>query len=298
MNKPNGGDFAHISRSFLDLRQIPRGVMLALGASKEPRVIARPVGSQRRVTRVSATLYAVHTSHPSHAARLMLEHKGIEHEVVNLVPGTHPAAVRARGFQSGTVPALRLAGRRIQGTRAISRALDEAQPEPPLFPVDPQQRIRVEQAELWGDDILQPVPRRIGGWVFANRPEMRTRLAREAGLPVPRLLGLAGRPVTWCNARKVGANDTEQVRATVEMLLPLLDHVDDLLNEGTIGGEQRNAADFQIGTSVRLLVTFADLAPALEGREATRFATALMPHYPTGVPAGLLPQEWLEPLRG
>ena len=247
--------------------------------------------------RVSATLYAVHTSHPAHAARLMLEHKGIEHQVVNLVPGAHAAAVRALGFRGGTVPALRLDGRRIQGTRAISRALDGAQPEPPLFPADPQERIRVEQAELWGDDILQPVPRRIGGWVFANRPEMRTRLAREAGLPAPRLLGLAGWPVTWYNARKVGANDTEDVRKTVEMLPPLLDHVDDLLNEGTIGCEQRNAADFQIGTSVRLLITFADLAPALEGRAAVRFATELMPEYPTGVPAGLVPHEWLELLR-
>ena len=47
---------------------------------------------------MSATLYAVYTSHPSHAARLMLEHKGIDHEVVNLVPGTHAAAVRAHGF--------------------------------------------------------------------------------------------------------------------------------------------------------------------------------------------------------
>ena len=227
----------------------------------------------------------------------MLEHKGIEHKLVNLVPGTHAAVVRTLGFHSGTVPALRLEGRRIQGTRAIARALDEVQPDPPLFPIDPPQRMRVEQAERWGDDVLQPVPRRIGGWVFANRPEMRVRLAREAGLPAPRLLGAAGRPVTWYNARKVGASVTEQVRKTVEMLPSLLDHVDDLLNEGTIGGEQRNAADFQIGTSVRLLMTFPDLAPALEGRSATRFAAELMPEYPTGVPAGLVPLEWVALLR-
>jgi len=245
-----------------------------------------------------ATLYVVYTSHPSHAARLMLEHKGIDHKVVSLVPGTHPAAVRALGFRNGTVPALRLDGRRIQGTRAISHALDEAQPEPPLFPADAQERIRVEEAELWGDEILQPVPRRIGGWVFANRPEMRIRIAREAGLPAPRLLGPAGWLLTWLNARRVGARDTEQVRKTVERLPRLIDHVDDLLDEGTIGREQRNAADFQIGTSVRVLMTFADLAPELEGRRAVRFAAKLMPDYPTGIPAGLLPQEWLNPPRG
>jgi hypothetical protein len=112
-------------------------------------------------------------------------------------------------------------------------------------------------------------------------------------LPAPRLLGLAGWPVTWYNARKVGASATEDVKRTVEMLPSLLDHVDELLGDGTIGGEQRNAADFQIGTSVRLLATFADFAPALEGRAATDFATDLMPDYPTGIPAGFVPHEWL-----
>jgi len=228
----------------------------------------------------------------------MLEHKGIEHKVVNLVPGTHAAVLRPLGFRNGTVPALKLDGRRVQGSRAISRALDEAQPEPTLFPADAQARIRVDQAERWGDDILQPVPRRLVGWITINRPELRIKLAREAGVPAPRLLGRANWPLAWYFARKVGAIDTERVRRMVGMLPALLDHVEELLDEGTIGGKQRNAADFQVGTSVRLLMTFGDLAPALEGRRAARFAAKLMPDYPTGVPAGLVPQEWLESLRG
>lgn len=117
-------------------------------------------------------------------------------------------------------------------------------------------------------------------------------------MPAPHLVASVGWPVAWYFAHKVGANDTEGVRRTVAMLPALLDHVEDLLDEGTIGGGQRNAADFQIGTSVRLLMTFADLAPALDGRKAARFATELMPDYPTGVPAGLVPQEWLESIRG
>ena len=63
--------------------------------------------------RVSVTLYAIPPSHPSHAARLMLEHKGVQHKVVNFVPGMHAAGVRALGFRSGTVPALKVDGRRV-----------------------------------------------------------------------------------------------------------------------------------------------------------------------------------------
>jgi glutathione S-transferase len=250
------------------------------------------------VSRARATLYAVHTSHPAHAARLMLEHKGIEHRVVNLVPGTHAAAVRALGFRAGTVPALRLDGRRIQGSRAISRALDAAKPDPPLFPADPSLRARVEEAERWGDEILQPVPRRIGGWLFAHRLALRTKVVRERGVPLSGMVGLVGWPVTWYFARKVDATDPGKVRALIAALPELLDHVDALIADGTIGGHQRNAADFQIGITARLLMTIADLEPALAGRPATRLGTELMPEYPTGIPAGSIPPEWLEPLRG
>lgn len=224
----------------------------------------------------------------------MLEHKGIEHRVVNLVPGTHAALLRPLGFRGGTVPALKMEERRIQGSRAISRALDAAQPEPALFPAEPAERIRVEEAEHWGDRVLQPIPRRLGGWINVHRPELRTKLAREAGVPAPRAIASVGWPVAWYFAHKVSANDTESIRTMVTTLPGLLDHVDGLLGAGTIGGARRNAADFQIGTSIRLLMTFEDLAPVMEGREATRFAAALMPDYPTGVPGGLVPPEWLE----
>jgi glutathione S-transferase len=84
---------------------------------------------------VSARLYSLSLSHPSQAARLMLEHKGLEHEVVELLAGIHPLQLRAAGFRAGTVPALKLDGRRVQGSLRISRALEQARPEPALFPL-------------------------------------------------------------------------------------------------------------------------------------------------------------------
>ena len=244
-----------------------------------------------------AKLYAIPPSHPSHAARLMLERKGINHKVVNLVPGTHAAALRPLGFRNGTVPALKLGRRRVQGSRAISRALDEAQPEPRLFPADPQKRIKVEEAERWGDDILQNVPRRMTRWLTIRKPEMRVHMARESGVPLPRVIGPLNAPVARYFARKVGANDDERVQRTAAMLPALLDHVEGLLDEGTIGGKEPNAADFQIAATLRVLLSFEDLEPIIGKRKAAKWAKGLMPDYPTSVPAGYLPAEWLDPLR-
>ena len=66
--------------------------------------------------------------------------------------------VRLRGFPGDRVPAVRFPdGRRAQGTRPLARVLDEVQPEPRLVPDDP----RVEEAERWGDDVLQQWARRM-----------------------------------------------------------------------------------------------------------------------------------------
>ena len=131
----------------------------------------------------------------------MLERKGIEHKVVNLAPGTHAAAVRALGFRRGTVPALKLEGRRVQGSRQIARALDEARAEPKLFPNDPEARLAVEEAERWADEVFQDTPRMLTRWLAMNRPEMRVHMATEAGVPAPRLLGRANSDCATSPAR-------------------------------------------------------------------------------------------------
>ena len=245
---------------------------------------------------VKAKLYGLEPSHPTHAARGMLEYKGIDHKVVNIVPGMHAAAMRPLGFRGGTVPGLKIDGRRIQGSRQISRALDEIQPEPRLFPADPELRIRVEEAERWGDDVLQNVPRRVTRCLTVTRPELRTHMATEAGVPAPKLAGALNAPIARYFARKVDATE-ERAKAALGLLPALLDHVEKLLDEGTIGGSERNAADFQIAATVRALMSFEDLAPAIAGRPAGTFALELYPEWPTSIPAGFIPGEWLPPAR-
>jgi glutathione S-transferase len=246
---------------------------------------------------MEATLYSIPPSHPSHAARLMLEHKGIAHRVVDFIPGTHSALVRAAGFPRGTVPALKLDGRMVQGTREISRALDQVRPEPALFPSDPDARAAVEEAERWGDQELQNLPRFPTRWLAMNRSEMRIHMVKEAGVPAAGLVAAVNAPVARHFAAKVGADDALRVRGLLATLPDKLDHVDGLIAGGVIGGEEPNAADFQIAPTVRVLMSFEDLRPLVEGRPAGDLAMRLMPEYPTSVPPGMVPPEWLADLR-
>jgi glutathione S-transferase len=243
-----------------------------------------------------ATLYSLALSHPSQAARLMLERKGIEHEVVDLFPGLHPIALRRFGFRGGTVPALRLNGRRVQGSRAISHALDELQPEPALFPREPDRRRAVEEAEAWGEGELQPVPRRLFRWAVSHRQSLRRwMVGEELGMPLPGVVAAAQLPMAVAFARMARATG-EQARADVAGLPGMLDHVDALIADGTIGADAPNAADFQIGTTVRVLLAFSDLRDAVEGRPAADLALRVLPRYPGPIPPAL-PREWLAALR-
>jgi glutathione S-transferase len=240
---------------------------------------------------VKAKLYSLALSHPSRAAGLMLRHKGIEHQIINLIPGSQPVVLRLRGFRGPTVPALQIDGRKVQGSLQISRALEELQAEPSLFPADPELRPAVEDAERWGEAEYQPVPRRLFRWATVKDGSLREALARTAGLPSPSLVGRATVPVAWYFARASQAND-DSVRADLTRLPALLDRVDELIAEGVIGDELPNAADFQIATTTRVLMNFSSLRPLIEERPAGEHAQRVVPRFGAGFPLHL-PQEWV-----
>jgi glutathione S-transferase len=245
---------------------------------------------------MNARLFTIPASHPSWTARLMLDRKGIPYKRVDLVAAVHKPALRALGFASSTVPALRLDGRRVQGSREISRALDEVVPEPRLFPSDPAQRAKVEEAERWGDEVLQPVPRRIAwGILSRDRSPIRSYLeGSRLGIPTS-IAAATSAPIVAVAARYNKADDAH-VRADLEALPGLIDHVDSLIADGVIGGAEPNAADFQIATSIALLLTFDDIRPLITGRPAEELANRLAPAFP-GHAGPTLPAGLLEPLR-
>ena len=241
---------------------------------------------------MSATLFGVPASHPSLAAELMLRHKGIRYRRIDLVAVMHRGMVRALGFPGSTVPAMGIDGARVQGTKEISAALESLQPSPPLFPADPERRRGVLEAEAWGDTVLQPVARRL---VWAGLKRDRSTIGsylENARNPVP--VGVAERIAAPIVAAAVLGNKASDsnVQGDLAELPHLLDRVDDLLEQGTIGGDELNAADFQIATSTALLATMGDVRPLMEGRAALGHARRVVPGYPGRLPR-VFPPAWL-----
>jgi glutathione S-transferase len=249
---------------------------------------------------VTVALYWLEISHPSQAARAMLDLKALDYELKTLVPLAHRAQLHLAGFRGGTVPALKLDGRRIQGSRAIARALDERWPEPPLFPADPVARRQAEAAERWGDEQFQPVPRRLFRYAMRHHAHVRRWGARVAGFPAPDLVAAAMPPVVAGFARTVESDGRRAsaggVRADLAALPALLAEADRLLAAGTLALDPPGAATLQILSTVHTLEAFADLKARVAAHACAAPARQLFPPAPGEVPP-FLPAEWLEPLR-
>lgn len=245
---------------------------------------------------MNVRLYTIPGSHPGVAAQLMLKHKGIDFKRTDLFPVISKLVVRGLGFPRNTVPAMKFDGKKVQGSREIARELERLQPEPALFPVDPEKLVAVEEAERFGDEQLQHPVRQLIWWALRKDKAPLRSFSSDAKLGIP--IGLAVKtaaPIVALSAHFNEAND-ENVRADLGALGGLLDRVDELITAGTLDGEQLNAADFQIGPSIRLAMTMQDLRPLIESRPAGRLAERVQPQLPGDVPP-IFPPAWLQPLR-
>jgi glutathione S-transferase len=235
-----------------------------------------------------ARLYLFELSHPSQMARIALQMKGVPFEERELPAGFQPALLRLSGFQRGTVPALKLEdGRRLQSTLEITRVLDELSPGAPVLHPSPE----VTEVEHWAERELQMSPRRMFRWAAVRQFEVREWVNRLNGLPAPSLGARLATPIAKSMANKVGADDAK-VQEELRLLPERLDRVDALLASGLIGGETLNAADLQVGCSVRALLALPQVAPFIAGRPAEAHARRVLPETPEPVPLHL-PEAWL-----
>lgn len=246
---------------------------------------------------MKAHLFVIPASHPSITAQLMLDHKGIDYKQTDLLPVISKGVLRGLGFPRNTVPAIKIDGDRVQGSREIARELERLRPEPALFPTDPAKRAAVEEAERFGDEKLQHPIRQILWWSIKRDKEPLRSYSEGAKLGVPLSLAMkTAAPVVALSARFNEADD-EHVRRDLTELPALLQKVDDWIAAGVLNGEQLNAADFQIAPSLGLALTMDDLRPSIENRPAGELAKRVVPDYP-GMTPPILPPAWLQQLRG
>lgn len=238
-------------------------------------------------------LYALPGSHPCAAVEVALQLKGIEYKRIDWLPMAQ-VLLGPVVYGGNTVPGVRADGERLAGSRTIMRKLDAIAPDPPLLPPpsDAVARARVLEAERWGDEVLQDVPRRLLDAGFLRDPACMESYAGDAKLPLPRGMLRPALPLTAKLMARRNKADDAKAKADVAALPAQLEHIDAWIADGVLGGEQPNAADLQIGSSIRLLETIADIRPILEGHKALEL-TRWFPPQPGEVPAGTLPAEWL-----
>lgn len=260
-----------------------------------PQAASASQGVQRK----RGTLFVIPGSHACRTAMLTLDVKGVPYRVIALPTGPHALAVRLLGFPGhskpirsvdgethaalahldrlGTVPALRYDGRRVQTNRAITTFLEELFGDPPLFPADPERRAAVERAVLFGDEDLQMAARRYvlaagsGGLGALHRRGGEGRLGALLATNVP--MRFAASEI----AARVMFRAAGRDAAMLEELRPMLDRLDEWCAEGVIGGEEINAGDLAIATSLALLDYRLDLREELRPRPSFALVERLLP---------------------
>ena len=240
-------------------------------------------------------LYGFTGSNSVYTGRLLLEHKGIDYTFVKLPPAAHALILLACGFETTGAPALKIGRCRVQGTRWIARALDELYPGKPLFPADPAKRRAVEHAERWGEE-LQNATRRI--FYCAGRRDraaFMSVMGTDRG-PIKRTAMRIFAPVIMKLATAVHRATDPAGREDIELLPARLAQIDTWIAAGLLGGDELNAADYQIAVNVSAMLLSVDLAPFIDARPAAKLARRVAPDY-VGHLGPVIPEEWLAPLR-
>jgi glutathione S-transferase len=237
---------------------------------------------------MAARLYVVHGSHPCATVAKAMELKGVPFRTVELPPPMHAAIQRLR-FGTRTVPAVRFDdGEKLVGSRAIVAWLEKSRPDPPLYPTDTDARTKVEEAERWGEEVFQPIARRLLWPAIKRNPGALVSYSQHSKIPLPGFMLRLNAPLIARAEMRLNAATPEAQRADLAAMPEHLDRIDGYIADGVIGGAEPNAADLQIASTLRLMMTMEDLRTQIEPRPSAALALRLFPQQDGHLPAGSL----------
>jgi glutathione S-transferase len=239
------------------------------------------------------TLHVINGSHPCAAVLRGCELKGIDVRLVEYMPPMHPLILKLR-FGTTRVPLLKLSsGELVPGSRRIMQRLDALQPDPPLYPKE--HIAAVEEADRWGDEVLQAAARRLLWAAVRNAPAALSSF--QAGSRLPSLPGPVIRlvaPLVVKGEERLNHITPEIVRADAAALPGMLAELQRFHDDGAFGTENPTAADLQIGSSIQLLRAIEDLRPIVDANPLARETARWLPPAPGSVPQGSLAPELVE----
>jgi glutathione S-transferase len=176
---------------------------------------------------MTAVLWHIEVSHYNEKARWALDYKGIPHRRRAPMPGfTGPVAlVLTRGAQR-RMPVLRLDGRMIGDSTAIIAALEDLQPEPPLYPADPAERKHALALEDFFDEQLAPEIRRfVWAHTLGDPTATAESLMTRAGPATKRLVRTLVPVMAPAVRRDYSVSEETAVRAR-ERIVAAMDRVE------------------------------------------------------------------------
>jgi glutathione S-transferase len=127
-------------------------------------------------------------------------------------------------------------------------------------------------------------------WVgLMRRPDALVSYSEHSRLPVPAPAIRLSAPLVARVAARLNRTNGDVARADLQTLPAQLDRIDGWIADGTIGDAARpNAADLQLASTIRLLLTLADAQALIEGRPCAELARRLFPDADGELPAGAL----------
>jgi glutathione S-transferase len=224
------------------------------------------------------TLWQIDVSHYSEKVRWALAWKGVEHRRHSPPPGAHMivALWLTRGGQY-TLPILSIDGQRIGDSTAIIAALEERYPEPPLYPLDVEQRRRALELEDYFDEELGPAIRLLAWHELGKDRERFEALMREtAPAPLRRFAGPTAAYARTYTALRFRAGNAEAAERARVKILAGLDRLEAELGDNEyLVGEQFGVADLTAASLFYPLAAPEEAplrpdSPAAKGFEAFR----------------------------
>jgi glutathione S-transferase len=191
-------------------------------------------------------LWHLPLSHYSEKVRWALDYKAVQHERHAPIGGYHIAValVLTKG-RHYTLPVIELDDRRIADSSAIIAALEQRHPDPPLYPIDPDERGRALALEDWFDEELGPAIRRYVFHTLRDDRELFDELASQQ-VPPPlrryrRMAGAYARMFTGTRFRTVSDDKAQEAR---QRTLAAFDRLESELGENQyLVGQRFTVAD-------------------------------------------------------